>query len=392
MKKTSTQVVHAGEKLDPQTKSMTLPIYQTSVFGFDNADSMIAAFAGTSDAFIYSRIANPTISAVENKLAEIEHGEEAALFASGLAASYALFTSLIRPGDHIISASDIYGGTATQFKEFLPKMGVEVSFVTMTDHHPAEHLEQSVRSNTRFIFFETPTNPTIKVVDIQSVAEFAGKKKILTVVDNTFASPINQKPLDMGVDIVYHSATKYLGGHDDLTAGVVIGPSEILKNVKRHRTYIGGSLDPQTAWLLGRGVKTLDVRIERHNRNAMELAKFLSTHPKVKRVWYPGLESSPFHAAAKKQMTGFGGMLAFEINSDRTAINTFIQNLKMIKLIPSLGGVETTLLLPAFSSHCFMTPEERLALEIPDGLIRVNTGIEAIEDIIADFDSALKTL
>jgi cystathionine beta-lyase/cystathionine gamma-synthase len=392
MKKISTQVVHAGEKLDPLTKSLTLPIYQTSVFGFDNADDMIAAFAGTSDAFIYSRIANPTITAVEEKLSEIEGGESAILFSSGLAASYALFASLIQSGDHIVAASDIYGGTATQLKEFLPKMGVGISFVTMTDSNVADNLDRSIRPNTKFIFFETPTNPTIKIVDIQAAVDMAKKKRILTVMDNTFASPINQKPLELGVDIVYHSATKYLGGHDDLTAGVVIGPSEIMKTVKRYRTYIGGSLDPQTAWLLGRGVKTLDVRMERHNQNAFKLATFLSAHPKVKRVFYPGLEFSPNHATAKKQMKGFGGMLAFEMTSDRALINTFIQKLKMIKLIPSFGGIETTILLPAFSSHFYMKPEERIALDIPDGLIRVNTGIEAIEDIIGDFDNALKSI
>ncbi|MBL7995232.1 PLP-dependent transferase [bacterium] len=387
----STKVVHAGERLDPQTKSLTTPIYQSSVFGFETADDMIAAFEGKPGAYIYSRIANPTITAVEKKLAEIENGEDAILFASGLAASYAVFASLAKPGDHIISAGDIYGGTATQLKEFIPNLGVDVSFVNLIND-PEENIQKNIRPNTKFVFFETPTNPTIKVIDIEAVVRAAKKHHILTVMDNTFASPVNQQPLAMGIDICYHSATKYLGGHDDLTAGVVVGGVEILKQIRRYRTYIGASIDPQTAWLLGRGIKTLDVRMERQNKNALALAIFLSSHSKVKRVFYPGLASSPFHTTAKKQMAGFGGMLAFEIEPDRSKMNQFLKNLKMIKLIPSLGGVETTILIPAFSSHFFMTPEERKALDISDGLIRVNTGIEGIEDIIEDFERGLKSI
>jgi cystathionine beta-lyase/cystathionine gamma-synthase len=387
-KKISTKVVHAGERLDPETKSLTTPIYQSSVFGFESADEMVAAFEGKSGAYIYSRIANPTIAAVEKKFAEIENGEDAVLFASGLAASYAVFTSLAKPGDHILAANDIYGGTVTQLKEFVPNLSVEVSFIDMIVE-PEKEIQKNIRPNTRFIFFETPTNPTIKIVDIDAVVRAAKQHSLLTVVDNTFASPVNQQPLAMGVDIVYHSATKYLGGHDDLTAGVVIGSAEILKQIRRYRTYIGASIDPQTAWLLGRGIKTLDVRMERQNKNAMELAAFLNAHPKVKRVFYPGLSSSPYHAVAKKQMSGFGGMLSFEIESDRNKMNRFLKELKMIKLIPSLGGVETTILIPAFSSHFFMTPEERKALDISDGLIRVNTGIEDMEDIKEDFERGL---
>ncbi|KAB2880658.1 PLP-dependent transferase [bacterium] len=388
-KSISTKVVHAGERLDPQTKSLTTPIYQSSVFGFETADDMIAAFEGKPDAYIYSRIANPTIAAVEKKLAEIENGEDAILFASGLAASYAIFASLIKSGDHIISAGDIYGGTATQLKEFIPNLGVEVSFVDLIND-PEVNIQKNIRPNTKFVFFETPTNPTIKIVDIEAVVRAVKKRQLLTVMDNTFASPVNQQPLSMGIDISYHSATKYLGGHDDLTAGVVIGRAEMLKQIRRYRTYVGASIDPQTAWLLGRGIKTLDVRMERQNKNALVLAKHLSTNPKVKRVFYPGLESSPYHATAKKQMSGFGGMLAFEIESDRNKMNLFIKNLEMIKLIPSLGGVETTILIPAYSSHFFMTPEERKALDISVGLIRVNTGIEYIEDIIEDFERGLQ--
>ena len=387
----STKAVHAGEQLDPQTKSLTTPIYQSSVFGFESADEMIAAFEGKSGAYIYSRIANPTIKAVEKKLAEIEHGEDAVLFASGLAASYAVFAALVKPGDHILSSADIYGGTATQLKEFIPNLGVDVSFVNLIDN-PEQEIDKNVRPNTKFIFFETPTNPTIKIVDIEAVIRAAKKHALLTVADNTFASPVNQQPLSMGVDICYHSATKYLGGHDDLTAGVVIGSAEMLKPIRRYRTYIGASIDPQTAWLLGRGIKTLDVRMNKQNKNALALAKHLSTHPKVKRVFYPGLESSLFHTTAKKQMSGFGGMLAFEIDGNRDTMNRFIKALQMIKLIPSLGGVETTILLPSFSSHFFMTPEERKALDISDGLIRVNTGIEDIADIKEDFERSLNCI
>lgn len=388
-KKIPDAAVHAGERLDPTTQSLTLPIYQTSVFGFESVDAMIDAFEGKTDEYIYSRIANPTVAAVEKKLAALEGSDGAVLFSSGLAASFALFSSMLQPGDHMIASNDLYGGTVTQLKEFVSKMGVQITFVNLIDS-PETELERSLKSNTRLIFFETPTNPTLKVVDIEAIVNFAKHHNLQTMIDNTFASPVNQQPLKMGVDIVYHSATKFLGGHDDVTAGVAMAPERLLKIVQRHRTYMGASLDPNTAWLLGRGVKTLDVRMQRHNQNALSLAKFLSQHPRVKRVFYPGLEASPFHAVAKKQMSGFGGMLSFEIDADRSALNRFLKNLKMVKMVPSLGGVETTILLPAFSSHFFMTPEERKAIDISDGLVRVNTGIEDSETIKEDFDQALR--
>lgn len=387
-RKISDNAVHAGEQLDPVTHSLTLPIYQTSVFGFESVEGMIDAFDGKTDGYIYSRIANPTVAAVEKKLAALEGSDAAVLFSSGLAASFALFSSLLQPGDHMIASNDLYGGTVTQLKEFISKMGIHITFIDLMDA-PETALKREVKTNTKLIFFETPTNPTLKVVDIESVVTFAKQQGILTVMDNTFASPVNQQPLQMGVDIVYHSATKFLGGHDDLTAGVAMIPAQFVKTVRRHRTYMGASLDPNTAWLLGRGVKTLDVRMQRHNQNALSLAKYLSQHSRVKRVFYPGLESSPFHAVAKKQMSGFGGMLSFEIDADRSLLNRFLKNLKMVKMVPSLGGIETTILLPAFSSHFFMTPEERKAIDISDGLVRVNTGIEDCETIIEDFNQAL---
>lgn len=295
----SSKVVHAGERLDPETKSLTTPIYPSSVFGFESVDEMIAAFEGKPGAYIYSRIANPTVVAVEKKLAEIENGEEAILFSSGLAASYAAFAALVKPGDHIITASDIYGGTATQLKEFVPNLGVEVSFVNLIDE-PEKEIKKNLRTNTRFIFFETPTNPTLKIIDIDAVVRAAKKYNVLTVVDNTFASPVNQQPLAMGVDIVYHSATKYLGGHDDLTAGVVIGPAEKLKQIRRYRTYIGASIDPQTAWLLGRGVKTLDVRMERQNKKRSHIGKTSFYKPKNQARILPRIGIIPFSCNGKK--------------------------------------------------------------------------------------------
>ncbi|MBX7151250.1 PLP-dependent aspartate aminotransferase family protein [bacterium] len=390
-KNISDQAVHAGEKLDPATHSLTLPIYQTSVFGFESVDAMVAAFEGKTNEYIYSRIANPTVAAVEKKLAALEGSDNAVLFSSGLAASFALFSSMLQSGDHMIASSDLYGGTMTQLKEFVSKMGIQITFVNLMDS-PELNLKQSIKPHTRLIFFETPTNPTLRVVDIESVVKFAQQHNLQTMMDNTFASPVNQQPLKMGVDIVYHSATKFLGGHDDVTAGVAMVPARLWKTVQRHRTYMGATLDPNTAWLLGRGVKTLDVRMQRHNQNALSLAKFLSQHPKVKRVFYPGLESSPFHTVAKKQMSGFGGMLSFEIDADRATLNRFLKNLKMVKMVPSLGGVETTILLPAFSSHFFMTADERKAIDVSDGLVRVNTGIEDSETIKEDFDQALNGL
>jgi len=390
-KKSATRAVESDNILDERFKSISPPIYKTSSFAFSSVDEMITAFEGKSGDYIYTRISNPTIVQAERKLAELEAAESAVLFSSGMAVAYAVFVSLLQSGDHMIVSGDIYGGTATLLKEFIPKLGVDVTWVDLTNDSE-NNLRKAYQSNSKLIFFETPTNPTIKIVDIQTVARHAHEKKILTVTDNTFASPINQNPLTMGVDIVFHSATKYLGGHDDITAGVVMGSEEFLKPIRRIRTYLGSSLEPETAWLLLRGVKTLDVRMQKHNTNAMALAMFLGRHPKVKRVFYPGLEDSPYHAIAKKQMSGFGGMLSFEIDADKNKLNTLIRSLKMVRLVPSLGGVETTILLPAFSSHFYMSPEDRKALDISDGLVRVNTGIEDIEDIKEDFDQALKKL
>ncbi|MCB0832115.1 MAG: aminotransferase class I/II-fold pyridoxal phosphate-dependent enzyme [Bacteroidetes bacterium] len=380
------------KKGHPAERSLVTPIYQSSVFGFDSLDEMIAAFDGSTSDYIYSRIANPSLAAAEQTLAEWEQAAGAVLFSSGLAASFAVFSSLLRPTDHVVVGRDLYGGTAVQLKEFLEPWGIKVSFVNLVDQ-PAKHLEDCCTHQTKLIFFETPTNPTMKIVDIGSVVDFAKSHQLTTVVDNTFATPINQQPLTLGVDLVTHSATKYLGGHDDVTAGVVMSrDAELLQKIKRYRTYAGAVLDPNSAFLLERGLKTLGIRMDIHNKNAAYLAEFLTGHPSVKKVYYPGLADAPNHAIARKQMNHFGGMLAFEIDSRKDAVNDFIASLRNIRLIPSLGGVETTVLVPSYSSHFFMTPKEKKEIGISDGLIRVSVGIETIESIIGEFAEALDGL
>ncbi|MEM0058473.1 MAG: aminotransferase class I/II-fold pyridoxal phosphate-dependent enzyme [Candidatus Bathyarchaeia archaeon] len=384
----STKAVRGGEKPDA-LGAVSAPIYETSVFAFMSTKRLIDVISERAEGYIYTRFDNPTVRAVEEKMAVLEDAEDAAAFSSGMAAITTTILTLTSKGDHIIASMDLYGGTLTFFQEVLPRFGVEVSLV---DASNLGEVEKALQSNTRVIYVETPTNPTLKIVDLRGLAAIARKRRITTVVDSTLASPYNLQPLNFGTDIVVHSATKYLGGHNDLTAGIVCGSKEFIQKLKRTRKILGGTLDPIAAWLLLRGLKTLAVRMEKHNQNGMQVAQFLAEHPKIAKVYYPGLPSHPQHELARKQMRGYGGVVSFEIKGDFEKTMRFIENLKLCLLAASLGGTETLATQPATSSHYFITPEQRQKLGITDQLVRLALGIEDAEDIIADLKQALEKI
>lgn len=384
----STEAVHGGELRDSKG-AVVSPIYETSVFAFKSTKELIDVINEKAEGYIYTRYDNPTVRAVEKKVTFLEKAEDAAAFSSGMAAVTSTIFTLVSSGDHVISTMDLYGGTLMFFQEFLPRLGVSVSFVEAASH---AEIEKALRGNTRVIYAETPTNPTLKVVDLHKIAALAKKNGVTTVIDSTLASPYNLRPIEFGVDVVVHSATKYLGGHNDVTAGIVCGSKDFIQKLKKTRKIFGGTLDPIAAWLLLRGLKTLALRMERHNKNGMLVAKYLEKHPKVKKVYYPGLPSHPQHSIAKKQMSGFGGVVSLEIKGGFEKTVKFVESLKLCTLAASLGGTETLVTQPATSSHYFISPEQRLKAGITDQLIRLALGIEDPEDIISDLEEALNKI
>jgi len=385
----STKAVHAGEGKDPYSGAIATPIYETSVFAFSSTKELINVISEKTEGYVYTRYDNPTVRAVERKMAELEKAEDSAAFSSGMAAISTTMLSLVSSGDHIVSTRDLYGGTLSFFKDVLPKLGVEVSFVEATDF---EEMKSAIQKNTRVIYVETPTNPTLKVVDLSKIADLGRDKGITVVVDSTFASPYNLKPIKFGVDVVVQSATKYLGGHNDVTAGIVSSSKSFIKDLKKMRRHLGGTLDPIAAWLLLRGLKTLGLRMERHNSNGLKVAKYLENHPKVKKVYYPGLPSHPQHSVAKQQMKGFGGVVSFEIHGTFETTMKFVENLKLCYLAASLGGTETLATQPVTSSHYFVDEEERKKAGVTNQLVRLALGIEDPEDIIADLEQAFSKI
>lgn len=381
----STTAVHAGE-LPPTQGEVVTPIYQTSTFYFPTQDPSTWEGKVPDGSYIYTRWGNPTIRAAEDKLAALEGAERGLLFSSGMAAITSTILSSVGKGDHLVSVEDIYGGTFSFIRSELPRLGVEVTFVDST---VPGALAKAIRPNTKLIFLESPTNPLLKLVDIRAAAKIAKEHGIKSMIDSTFATPINQRPIDMGIDLVAHSCTKYLNGHSDLIAGVVLGREAEIESISKKRILYGGSMDPLGAFLLFRGLKTLAVRMERHNRNGMEVAQFLESHPKVERVHYPGLASHPQHGLAKEQMSGFGGMVSFEVRGGRKAAEKALRSFEVIKMATSLGGVDSLASMPLNSSHSSLTPQERQRLGIKDQLIRLSLGIEDAEDLRQDLERAL---
>ncbi|MEX1275155.1 MAG: aminotransferase class I/II-fold pyridoxal phosphate-dependent enzyme [Bacteroidota bacterium] len=393
----ATRAIH-GTKLYPYKGPVTTPIYQTSTYRFESSEDAVRYAKGDPSVYVYTRYHNPTVRDVEEKLAVMENGEAALLFASGMAAISTAILAVTKAGNEIISTPGLYGGTYRWFRDELPKSSITVKYIH--PDRPAE-IEKLATSRTTIVYFETPTNPTLDIVDIEAIVHHTRKaerktgKKILIVIDNTFASILNQDPFHYGVDVITESATKYLGGHSDIMAGAVIGTEEYIKQVKTLAKYHGGCADPFAAFLLGRSLKTFELRVRRQNENAMALAKALEKHRKINRVLYPGLPSHPKHALAKKQMSGFGGMVLVEVKPSKgqsalEAATKVCDGLKVAVNAMSLGGVETLVSIPVYSSHIFMTDQELKTHGVTPGMIRISVGVEGVEDLIADFEQALE--
>jgi cystathionine gamma-synthase len=382
----ATQAVWAGEEGYFVAGATQVPIVQSIPFGYDDLDEWMGVALGECEGHIYSRNTNPTTRAFEEKARALEGAEDSTSFASGMAAVSNTLFAFLRPGDRVVSVKDTYGGTNKIFLEFLPKAGVAVRLLDTMDH---DAIEERVAEGCNLLYLETPTNPTLKLVDIERLSEAGHEVGAVVVVDGTFATPINQSPLALGADLVLHSASKYLGGHADALGGVLCGPSELVRRVYHYREINGAALDPFAAYLLLRGLKTLELRVGRHNENAMRVARFLEEHPAVEQVFYPGLKSHPQHELAKKQMRGFGGMLSFSLVGGYEAVKAFLPRLELAHRAANLGAVETTVGPPATTSHVESSAREREAMGIPKSLVRYSTGIEHADDLILDLDGAL---
>lgn len=384
----NTKAIHAGQKPCPVTGAHVTPIYQTSTFVFKDVDQGARRFAGEEEGYIYTRLGNPTLTELEAKVAALEGGEAAIGAASGMAAISTALVTLLKKGDHIVAGDALYGCTHSFISEILPQYGIEV---TMVDTSNLENIENAMKPNTKVIYVETPANPTMKLVDLEGASDIAHKHGAIIIVDNTFMSPYLQRPIEHGVDVVVHSATKYIGGHGDVLAGLIIGPKELIDTMRiPYLKDFGGILSPFDAWLLLRGLKTLGVRMDRHCANAQKVAEYLEKHPLIDKVYYPGLPSHPQYELAKKQMDGFGGMMSFELKGGLEAGKVLMNSVKMITLAVSLGCVDSLIQHPASMTHSPVPREERLKAGITDGQVRLSVGIEDVEDIIADLDQALK--
>lgn len=385
----STRAVHGGEREHPQSDALTTPIYQTSTFWFRNSEELRAYQEGRSNRDEYGRYGNPTWRAVERKLCELEGAEQAVLFASGMCAATTLFFALLPRGSHLVVTSDCYRRTRQFIEQFLTQHGVETTVIAPSD---PKQLEQALRPETRLFFTESPTNPYLRVIDLPETVRIAHERGVKVMVDSTFASPVNHAPLADGADLVIHSATKYLGGHNDLLAGVVAGPAEMVAPIREAVGVLGGVLDPHAAWLLLRGMKTLALRMERHNATALQLAAWLEEQPQVRRVWYPGLESHPDYAVATRLMHGFGGVVTFELESDLEGAIRFTDACRIPYIAPSLGGVDSLIEMPVLMSYWDQPVEERRRWGITDTLVRYSCGIEDAGDLIADLEQALRAI
>lgn len=383
-----TLVVHGSEGIDPHTGAVSPPIYQSSTFAFKNSDHGEALFKGEAEGYIYSRMSNPTQACLEREMAFLEGGEAALAFSSGLSAEAALLMTLCRSGDNCVSSVTVYGGTHGMWMNFMPRMGIEVREVRATH---LDELEAAIDEKTKVIFVETPANPTLDIIDVRACAQIAKKHGILLAVDNTFATPALQQPLELGADVVIHSATKYISGHGDTVAGIQVGSSELMKRIRKDTlTHVGFCISPFNAWLLLRGLKTLAVRMRRHCKNAMQVAQFLSFHPKVKKVYYPGLSFHPGHELARNQMSDFGGMIAFEINGTREDGKKMMDSVELCVLAVSLGDCDTLICHPASTTHSSYNDEQLKQAGISETMIRLSVGIEDPRDICADLGQALK--
>ena len=383
--------IHGGSCKNPYG-TLAVPIFQTSTFVFDSAEQGGKRFALEEPGYIYSRLGNPTTTVLEDKIAQLEHGEAAVATSSGMGAISSVMWTILKAGDHIISDKTLYGCTFAFFNHGLSRFGIEVSFVDTAD---AEAVKKAMKPNTRAVYLETPANPNLKIVDIKAIAEVAHTNpNTLVIVDNTFSTPYCQRPIELGADIVVHSATKYLNGHGDVIAGIVISRKDLIDQIRLVgiKDMTGSVLGPTEAYLIIRGMKTLEVRMKKHCENAMKVAEFLAAHNKVAEVYFPGLKSHPGHDIAAKQMDAFGGIMSFELKGGFEAGKILLNNLNLCSLAVSLGDTETLIQHPASMTHSPYTKEERMEAGITDGLVRLSVGLENIEDIIADLEYGLSKI
>ncbi len=383
----STLAIHAGEGICPATGSVAPPIYQATTFAFRNAEEGAAIFSEEMEGYVYTRWGNPTLTSLERKLAALEGGEDALVTASGMAAVTTALLTMLDSGDHVLCSKGVYTGTYKFLSYSLRRFDVEVDFVDGTN---PMLFEKAIRPNTKLIYIETPANPTLDVIDIAAISDIARRHGLSLFIDNTFATPCGQKPLELGADVVIHSMTKYLCGHGDTLGGAIIGRKEFIESARKVTLRIyGGVLSPFNAWLIMRGIHTLPLRMKAHSQNALEIARFLEKHPAIKMVRYPGLPSHPQHEVALKQMKLFGGMISFELKGGEEAGRKLMNSLKLCTLAVSLGDTRTLISHPASMTHAAVPREERLRFGITDGLVRLSVGLEDVGDIIEDLKEGL---
>ena len=378
-----TEAVRGGTNLDKKNGPLATPIYQTSTFEVTDNDQQVRA---TDTDMFYTRYGNPTHTVVESTIAKLEGADAALLFASGMGAITTSILALLKSGDHVVAQRDIYGGASKFFTQWLPKLGIETTLVDTVEY---EQHERAIRPNTKILYLESPTNPTVRIVDLHKTAALAKKHGLISMIDSTFATPINQRPVEFGIDLIMHSGTKYFGGHSDLISGIVAGRQDLIDRIRQTRTTLGGVMDPHAAWLLLRGIKTLAVRVQRQNESAFRIAQFLAQHSKVRRVHYPFLEGHPQRAVAMEQMSGGGGMLSFEVEGSGEDAKRMTEALHLFTLAPSLGGVDSLVSIPVLTSHAMISPDQRQKMGVTEQLIRLSVGIENADDLIADLEHAL---
>lgn len=382
----NSRMIHGGEFENP-LGSATVPIYQTSTFIFKDADHGARCFSGEDDGYIYTRIGNPTIHALETMVADLESGSTGIATSSGMAAVNTLYMALLSKGDHIVSSAAVYGPSRVVMEQHWSRFGVESTYVNTAN---IDEVKAAIRPNTKMIYVETPANPTMDITDLEACAKLAHDNGALLVVDNTFSSPYLQRPLELGADAVFHSMTKFLNGHADIVAGMIVTrKKELGKKLRSMMVNLGCNMDPHQAYMVLRGIKTLGIRVERSQQSAMQIARFLEAHPKVEWVKYPGLESHPQHELAKKQMHGFGSMISFELKGGLEAGKVLMNNVQVAILAVSLGGVETLIQHPASMTHSKVSHDAKLKAGITDGLVRYSVGIEDVEDLLEDLKQGL---
>ena len=384
--RTDTKAVRGGFDLEKKNGPLATTIFQTSTFEVTDNEEQLRATP--TDQF-YTRYGNPTNTVAEKRIAELEGVDAALTFASGMGAITTTILALLKSGDHIVAQRDIYGGVTKFFAQWLPRLGIDTTFVDTTSHE--EH-GRAIQPNTKLLYLESPTNPTLRVVDLKAAADLAKQHGLISMIDGTFGTPINQHPAEYGIDLIMHSGTKFLSGHTDLICGVVAGPGNLIEKIHATRTTLGNCMDPHASWMLARGLKTLAVRVARQNENALQVAQFLEQHAKVRHAHYPFLKSHPQYEIAKEQMTGGGGVVTFEVKGSGEDARRASESMRLFTLAPSLGGVESLVSIPVLTSHAMIEPAHRVQMGVTEQMIRLSVGIEDVNDLIADLDHALEAV